>query len=268
MKTYISAITGCSYAHGDGLDKQTTDPNLWINLLYNNVDSLKSTNFVNCSMSGSTNLEIFLSSLNLMTTKNCKYLFVCWTELLRYKVNPSVESYNTQSFWSPNGKIFDIKVNPNIVYSADYITNIKNRFLDLQHPHWEIIKILEYSKILKTVADKLNVDIFFINGLLPWDNKYFEHVDCAQRLPSDTTTYTQEILNSKNRSDTEYFELYDRIHKDYEILNHTKDHWLNLYHGFQQKFFVDSGNDGIHPGPASHKLFFEHLQKKINNKIL
>ena len=99
---------------------------------------------------------------------------------------------------------------------------------------------------------------------MPCDIGYFDTVLSANRLPSDTTLYTQNLLNAETRSDQEFFEIYDGIHKDYADSQGLENcDWLNLDYGFKEKFMLDVGNDGRHPGEQSHCAFAEHLLKCI-----
>jgi hypothetical protein len=256
-------FTGCSYTEGIGLKNTKQCPDLWVNLLHSKVDILKNTNLINLGKSSSNNSEIFKTTIDALSRYSCQYLFVQWTELLRVRVNPSVESYTTSILFNGRKWDHDVSVNPNVVYKKKYIENIKNRFFDLQHSHYDIVKILEYSKIIKQLCDRFGVTVFFINGILPWDSMYFNHITHNSRLQSDTTKYTQLQLNATTRSDEEYFILYDKIHSEYIDLTETYSQWLNLDAGFRACFYLDCGDDDLHPGKLSNYSFAEHLIEKL-----
>ena len=103
--------------------------------------------------------------------------------------------------------------------------------------------------------------MFFVNALLPWDNDYF--VKKEPIVPSDTTQYTQHLLNMETRSDEEFWVLYNNIHTAYQDAGLPGNEWLNLYQGYKKKFILDRGTDDLHPGPLSNKAFSDFLIQKI-----
>lgn len=256
---------GCSYTEGVGLEHESKDKNLWVNIFHSAV--LNDTQLVNLGLRGSTNTEIFQRSIEAILKNNCQYLFVQWTGLQRWKLNPSVELYNTEIFISSSNIIsHDIQINPGITYSKKYINDVKNRFLDLQHEHYDIVRVLGYSKIIKQLCDQFGIVPFFINGLIPVDKGYFDHLQSVGRVPSDTTSYTQQQLNMNTRNDDEYFMLYDKIHKDYAELAFTQNHWLNLDLSYQKYFYVDPAQDDLHPGIESNLIFAKHLIENFRER--
>jgi hypothetical protein len=214
---------------------------------------------LNLGKSSSTNIEIFQQAINAVAAHNCKYLFVAWTEIFRYKFSLGVELYNVDQYWSPKTSTISVNLNC-ITYSEKYLNNIKNRFFALHHEHNEIIKLLNYTATINRVCQRLGVKVYFVNSILPWDHKYFNHVVVNNRKPSDTTIYTQMLLNSETRSDQEFFKIYDRVHQEYQCTGGTTEcNWLNLDSGFNKNFRLDYGNDNQHPGIMSHTQFGNHL---------
>lgn len=258
-------FTGCSYTAGTGLPLKNQDPDLWINRLHNQISWLKDLDLLNCGQGGATNQDIFHLSVQAVTKNQCSHLFVSWTDLLRYYISPGVELWSTKQFWGANSQMFDIGVNPGIVYSASYLENIKNRFFDLHHIHHEIVKVLHYTFTLQKLCDRLGTQVYFINALLPWDDRYFDHVTDMSRQPSNTTLLTQQCLNSDSRNDTEFFDLYDKIHQDYQNTQGLPPHskWLNLYQSYREYFYLDQALDNLHPGPVSNQAFADFLQKNL-----
>jgi hypothetical protein len=261
-----AVFTGCSYTEGMGLEHTSNDKDLWVNIFHSTV--LGNTQLINLGLRGSTNIEIFQQSIEAILKNNCQYLFVQWTELQRWRVNPSVELYDTDILVSSANLITrDIQVNPDITYSRKYIIDVKNRFLDLQHEHYDIVRVLGYSKIIKQLCDQFGIVPFFINGLIPVDAGYFDHIQSEGRVPSDTTKYTQQQLNMDTRDDDEYFMLYDKIHKEYDAeLKFTRDYWLNLDLGYRKYFYVDRAQDDLHPGIESNLIFAQHLIKNFQER--
>lgn len=262
----VTAIfCGCSYTQGFGLEKEKSDPNLWVNIVYSATPALAGTKLINAGFGGATNEDIFLSAIhNILNNHDCKYLFVAWTSLKRLHVNPGVELYDT-SIYLENTTIQDVHLNPNITMSGKYVENIRDRFFDLTHPHYDLLKIFRYTSILDQMAKKLNIEVFFINSILPVDSNYFRHVLSEARLPTDTTLYTQELLNLNSRDNSEYFKLYDKIHQEYKETGALDCNWLNLDRGFRKYFYLDQSKDNLHPGIKSNQNFAHFLIEKLQH---
>ena len=259
----LTVFCGCSFTKGDGLALEDQDPDLWANILHQTVPELSTTKSINLGVNGATNENIFFSALDTaLNNSQCKYLFVAFTSLKRLQINPSVETYNTKVFLE-SGKIEDVKVNPNITIAGSYIENIRDRFFDLTHVHYDIVKILRYTGLIAQAAAKSSIKVFFVNSLMHIDKNYFVPVLDPARTPADTTPLTQNLLNADTRDDQEYFKIYDKIHSDYKNTGSTLHNWLNLDQGFRSDFYLDKGNDNAHPGPKSHQAFAKFLTEKI-----
>jgi hypothetical protein len=261
-----TVFCGCSYTSGVGLDLEDADPGLWVNILHQSIPQLSNTKLINVGKGGATNEDIFLSALdNITNNQKCKNLFVAFTAFKRLWINPSVETYDTKIYLE-NTKIIDLNINPGVVILGSYVENIRDRFFDLTHSHYDILKIFQYSSLLNQIANQLGVNVFFINSLMWVDKNYFVPIISPSRLPSDTTLLTQKLLNASTRDDKEYFEIYDKIHLDYKNTGALSHNWLNLDQGFRTTFYLDKGNDQLHPGIKSNQAFANFLIKKITNK--
>jgi len=255
MNQKYTVFAGCSYTEGVGLPGTSCNPNLWCNILYNTSQSLSKTRLINLGSGGSTNLEIFQQSIQAVTKYDCNYLFVAWTSLYRYKFSLGVELYNVQQYWSAAQTPVESTVNPGITYSTEYLTDVKNKFFSMHHDHYEIVKILNYTALINQLCQRLGVEVYFINNMLPWDSQYFNHIKEKGRLPSHTTPYTQNLLGIDTRDDEEFFKIYDQIHQEYaDTQGVTQCNWLNIDRSFAQQI-IDIGNDGMHPGTLSHYQF-------------
>lgn len=260
MSQEYTAFTGCSYVEGVGLPNTSKNENLWVNLFFNSNNILSKTKLLNFGCGGSTNFEIFQRSVDAMSNYNIRHLFVSWTEIYRYKFSCGLEKYYTNVYWSLNSPTADISINPNIVITKKYLANIKNRFFALHHDHYQILQILRFTCSLTQLAKKFGTKIYFINSLLPWDKNYFQYINSATRLPSDTTQYTQKLLNSETRDNTEFFDIYDQIHIEYQKSQGLSQcNWLNLDQSYRQSFYMDTGNDNLHPGVVSNTEFAKYL---------
>jgi hypothetical protein len=264
--TGSTIFCGCSYVQGIGLELEKNDSNLWVNILHKSIGPLSATRLINAGVGGAANEDIFLSALhNLLDHQDCCYLFVAWTSLKRLHVNPSVELYAT-NLYLERSSIPDVGVNPNITIPGKYVENIRDRFFDLTHTHYDLLKILQYTNVIGQLANKLDVKVFFINSLLPVDTNYFTHILTETRVPTDTTFYTQKLLNLDTRDDEEYLILYDKIHSEYKKTGGLDHNWLNIDRGFRRYFYADAGNDNLHPGIKSNKNFAHFLIEKFNSR--
>ena len=264
MAQKYTVFAGCSYTEGIGLPNTTLNENLWVNILYNSSNELLKTKLLNLGLGGSSNLEIFQKSLNALASYNCKYLFVAWTSLYRYKFSLSVELYDVSQYWSLSQPVNDVSINPSITYSKKYLSDVRNKFFALHHDHCEIVKILNYTATINRISQKLGIEVYFINNILPWDCGFFNAVTNKDRLPSDVTVYTQNLLNSQTRDDEEFFKIYDNIHQDYDDTQGIQCSWINLDMGFNKQFLLDLGTDNHHPGILSHQQFGNFIADSFN----
>jgi hypothetical protein len=257
-------FSGCSFVNGDGLDDGNKNLGHFTNLLTNN---LFDTNHIadNIGVTGHSNERIFLDSAMALIKKNYDYAFVCWTALHRYVFWMELETYECKRSFTPNKVFSDILVEHkgnNISWSSKKLTELNADFLLLNHDHYYIRDLISYVNILITIAEEKNTKIFFINNLLPWDQNYFVHHQ-EEVLPSMLTEYTNELLNSNNRDDPQINELYHLIHSHYADnggINQSR--WLNLYQSFFNSM-IDLGNDHMHPGLKSNKLFADFLTEEF-----
>ena len=251
-------FTGCSFTEGIGLEFIKNDPGLWCNILHLTHPDLKGLDIINLGKGGSNNEEIFYTTAEELLSTKPKYAFVCWTESHRMKINPGIETYPTELRLTLNDdNITDININ-GITYSKTYLNNIKNRFMDLQNSHYKFLDILNYCRLLLKIAVACNTKIYFVNGICNWDDQYFDHNNSIDRNPNVLTLLTQQLLHVTNRDDDEIFVIYDRMHKEYKETQGLTN-WINLYNGFRSKYYLDLGNDNLHPGYKSNYEFAKFL---------
>jgi len=257
-------VSGCSFTAGTGFDLEKDEPNLWVNLLHKNI--FPQTTLLNVGIPGRSNLGIFHDTLKVLLSDKIKYALVEWTSYPRYNLDLGVETYNTKlSFNIGSGKISQNYTHNDIEYPAEYLEDIKNRFLVLEHDHSHIRELVNYVNILTSVSKLVDCKIFFINGLCSWDKEYFTHLDNC--TPDLYTKYTQKILNTENRDDDEILELYNKIHNEYTQSGGIQEiHWLNLYNSLIRNK-IDTNNDNIHPGLKSNQLYFNILSQALSQKL-
>lgn len=263
--TNVCVFTGCSYTEGFGLEFGKSDPGLWCNILHQYHPILSNSAYKNLALAGASNDLIFHQTLDALATIKPRFLFVGWTESHRLRINPGLEIYET----GRNINLSDALIEPielnYCTYSSEYIKNIKDRFFDLQNLHYCFIDILNKCRIIKNLSDIVGTQVFFINALLEWDDLYFNHITNDTRKPNQLTEVTKKLINIDNRDDEEIFRIYDRMHAEYQQANGLNS-WLNLYNSIRNSFYIDKGNDNMHPGYASNKKFAEFLLNNTSDK--
>jgi hypothetical protein len=259
-----SVFVGCSITAGSGFEDFKDSNSLWVNLLAKNIPALKETKVINAGVPGISNDKIFHNAVKEITKHQPKYAFVQWTSYPRYEFSLGVETYSTSQYFTPNSIVSEHRLHKEN-YSANYIKDIRDRFLSLHHPHYGIVQLIEFVNTLIKLCTVTGTKIFFVNGLCPWDNEYFVKLDNV--LPSSYTQYTQEILDAGTRDDGEVFKLYDKIHSEYQQAGSVQQpHWLNLYKSFRDHK-VDTNSDNKHPGIKSNQIYFDFLKESLVNHL-
>lgn len=255
-------FTGCSYTAGSGFDTEKDDPQLWVNQIHNRY--FAHTKLLNVGSGGRSNAGIFQDTMWYMLHRPVRYAFVEWTSMPRYNLELGFELYETYQTFLPNGTCLDHKLN-DIEYSSSYLNSIRDRFTALAHDCYEIVNLLHYVNVIAKCASLTQTEIFFVNGLCPWDHNFFEKK--TQVLPNQYTAYTQKILNTQNRDDDEIFALYEKMHQRFELTGGIQSNlWLNLYDSMWDTR-IDANNDGCHPGYESNKQYTQVFGACIESRL-
>ena len=208
-------FTGCSFTAGFGwsadsgiatLDTDKRNKNLWVNICCSNINELQRLELINDGVPGASNTEIFERTIQniAINGKEIKIIFCQWTGGFRYNFDPGLERwYTRESLTTRNKKIKnDIKLSNGFTWSRKKVFDLLDNFLMLHHIHWEIVKIIRYTNILKNLV-KLhcpNTKIYFINGLCPWDENYF--IKLHNVLPEHYTDFTKKEVLEINKDVT------------------------------------------------------------------
>jgi hypothetical protein len=272
-------FTGCSFTAGNGWTEMA-DPNeshnleckdhsdLWVNLCATQLDQLKDLEVVNLGKGGASNAEIFANTVGAIGNFGAEIdTLICqWTSMPRYNFDVGFELWSTREGLrrvkrSKNG----VNLNRGDIWSREYLDDILDRFLVLHHLHSEIIKVVEYSSILQKLSQQLNIKLYNVNGMCPWDQNYF--VKLSGTLPEEYTPFTKkEILNIESRNDKDIFKLYDIMHNDYTQAGGINPaNWVNLYDSMEQTM-LDTNYDNRHPGTKSNQLYFKQIKKFLETQ--
>jgi hypothetical protein len=261
-------LSGCSFSAGVGLSKSLVNsdtqyaeckdsPHLWINLMFDKVD--------NIARGGNSNLRIFQMATTALLEKKYDVALIQWTSFIRHEWSAGFETWDTTVRSNPGGASKTVTLH-NQTLRDSFIQDKVDNFFVLEHAHYRIVQLLEYMNILCRIAKITKTEIFFINGLCWWDNNFFDKIN--YKLPSETTKYTQELLDLPNHSDEEYAKLYAQMHSDYEVAGGIhKSHWLNLYDNMQSNI-IDRAFDGTHAGIETNKLYAEKYLTELQNRTI
>ena len=243
---------GCSYPRGVGL---VTQEDCVCNIVSKHLEA----EFLNLSVSGSSNYRIFLTTLAEISKNSYDLVFVFFTTWPRLMFYPELDY--------PQG--YPITANPKTMeWMKTLETNkgltIKNPenlhqiLLMLNHEwHW-VMEVVRYINILSTYPN-----VKFINSICHWDTGFFEQFKILKDkkfLPNEITKYTQSILNVSNRDDNEINNLFQNVMiTEYtQVGNIQADKWVNLYNPWASNK-IDLGTDNQHPGPKSHHWMAQQI---------
>jgi hypothetical protein len=270
-------FSGCSLTAGNGWKdcepnisrsipvKQS--PNLWVNLCHQNIEQFKDLELINTGVGGASNTEIFQFAVDSISQygNDIDTIFCQWTSMPRYNFDIGFETWNTSENLFTSERIHDINLSCGIRWSREYMSNFLEEFKLMHHLHWEILKVVKYSNIISKLAKQLQIkNIFFINGICPWDENYFTQL--TNTKPNSYTTFTKkEILNIDSHNDLDIFTLYEQAHRHYsEAGGIDQSQWINLYNSFL-KNKVDVNFDNRHPGIRSNQLYYQLILNKLNS---
>lgn len=266
-------FTGCSYTTGYGLNPANAEqdcpesPDLWVNLCHRNISKIAHLELVNAGGTGFSNHDIFTATVAEISKfgSEIETLFVQWTSSPRYKFNPGLELWNTsETFSTASERSYDIYLSDGKVWTREYIENLVNKFKAMHHPHWEILHLVEHANIIKSLAKQFDIDnLYFVNGLCIWDNRYFDKLD-SKVTPHDYTEFTKKsVLGVSYRSDEDIFKLYDLIHEHYKSAGGiSAENWINLYDSFLEQQ-IDSAYNKSYPGKLSNQRYYELIKSKL-----
>ena len=256
-------FSGCSIPYGTGLELEKNDSANYCNVFANTC--FKKSLTTNISVPGNSNFEIFLSTSAELINSAYDYIFVGWTSYPRHIVHLGVEEYSTKRTLMAGNDLLEYNGN-DVSFSSKYLNDVKNKFVIMVNDHYSILEIVQYVNILTNLAKLKKTNIYFINNYCSWDENYFTQVD-GEILPSNLTAYTNKILNSNNRDDTQIGMLYNKMHSDYTALGSIQESlWLNLYQNINLNK-IDVGSDGRHPGPQTHKNYGLFLADRLDKKF-
>lgn len=272
-------FSGCSYTAGNGwtdtswLESGKTEvkdsPHLWVNLCHANIEQFRSLELINIAKCGASNNDIFVDTMRAITQYSEVDTVICqWTSMPRYNWNVGFELWPTDEDimeCDVPRRSHDVGLNRGDHWPRSYIDDLTNRLLVMHHLHWEILKVVDYTHIIRCTAQRLGIDhVYFVNGLCPWDRDYF--VRLQDVMPEQYTEFTKtQILNIDSRSDEDIHRLYNLAHDQYEQHGGIDEScWINLYDSFHN-LRIDRNYDGHHPGAKSNQSYYEMVKRRLQD---
>jgi hypothetical protein len=261
VKKIIVVGGSITVGHGWNHEIDTHRKSMWANQLPEKIKRFQGLEVCNLGVPGASNEMIFHLSVDAVSRhQNDIALMLCsWVHVLRYHYDLGFELYDTSDSGEPLQH--DIGLN-GITIPKKYVNDLKQRFFSLHHLHHEIVKILKYANTLTRLGKFLQIPVYHINDSCPWDRDYFTK---KPGLPSTYTDFTKnEILNVDNRADEEIYELYDKLHKEYDDVGKPRhDQWINLYDSWLS-LQIDANPDQKHPGHLSNQLYSDQIKRFFN----
>lgn len=257
-------FSGCSYTAGNGWNQipaqfhlpNKESPLLWVNQVHRQIKNFSGLELYNVGQGGASNTTIFENTMRAMLQHGTSIdtVFCQWTSMPRYNWRIGFDLKEKFENWDPDGGISN----------NNYIRDIVDRLRVMHHLHWEILKVVDYSNQIRRLGKMIGArNIFFVNGLCPWDDQYFLHR--SDPGPHDYSEFTKTQILELNNSHTDeyYVKLYNLAHAHYKQAGGINEsNWINLYNSWQ-KNVSDHNGDGIHPGENSNRLFFELVKRRL-----
>lgn len=249
MKNFT--FIGCSITKGEGLPDEENDENNYANI----VGTYFNAKVKNLSKSGNSNYNIFINALNELLYEKSNILFLQWSGLQRHWIYPDLDLVFPITNLAPKKDLSYL----NTKFTKQFLKNFTDQFLLLNHDYHNILQLLNYCKILETIAGD-QIKLVYINGLLPWTKEilYRESATDPVKYFSD---YTKDLLSIDLLPDEDIDLFFNKIHEGIKQTN--KNNWVNMFNNISS-LAVDFGLDNLHPGPESHKK----VAKLIINKLI
>jgi len=239
-----ACFNGCSFTEGLGFAEVDRNRHIYDRLICNHFQWKRT----NIAVEGSSNTTIFHRSAEAIISNNYDIIFTQWSALNRQWFFPGPDC----KYSNIDGK------HPEFAYRYIHLDKkfdkkFKETLRIFNHDFHKIIELVSYVKILDSLAKAHNVITVNINGLVSWQEDLTTPLD-HQNLDACLSTYTKKILDFENRNDDEIIHFFRILQQKFKEMR--LDSWVNLFDSMQ-KMCIDTGPQGHHPGPESHRLIAE-----------
>ena len=228
MKIHFS---GCSITAGEGFDLGKNDTRLYPNL----VGQALNAEVINDALGGSSNLKIFTTAAKAMIDNPADVYVIQWSAVHRFWLYPR-----------PDRGIYLSVNKPDPAY-RDFIV----QFQMLNHDYPNLMAVIDYSRILDTMATSAGSKIVFVNGMLPWTEDLLKREN-----PSD---YNKLLFKGFTDDERAYY--WHHLANNLELVDWTK--WTNPWKNMTPDMHIDNAPLDDHPGPKTHNSIAELVLEKI-----
>lgn len=112
---------GCSMTKGHGLEKESQDPKLWVNRIFESIGTVH-----NLSMTGRNNQWIFHETMSALLREKNAYdiVLVGWSAIPRYFFHAGLELYSVHTMLTD----IDINLNNRVTIPGSWLAEIGNNY--------------------------------------------------------------------------------------------------------------------------------------------
>ena len=240
------AFNGCSFTRGDGFSIAERDTALY----YGQVAKHLGCEFDNNAKGGYSNLRIFHSAYEDIVSNKYDTVFVQWSYVNRTWLSPKPNQwYFMGSRFVPINNIYG----ESLTFTKAEIDKITDTYMLLNGDYQNLIELVTYSNILEQLAKVYNTKIVFINGIVLWTEDMFQPFDSVAGL----SNYAKEVYDIETNTQSPVEQFHNNLYNKTSTLN--KNLWINLYDSMFNITFDFAPEDGVHPGPKTHKLLAEKV---------
>jgi len=243
---------GCSFTVGEGFDPDQR--HLVYDRLLEHDFGFKRRNFAQI---GASNHLIFMKACQMIDS-DIDLLIVQWSALHRLWLYPGPDAC---FFVNDGSRTFAYR---DIFISKTDIIKLRDQLQILNHDYHNILELIEYCRILCWLADYHEKQIVFVNGLVPWTRDLLYPLDTAD-IGSSLSPYTKALLDFGYLADDIIVKFFNRLRDKFLTLDQTR--WANLFDSFQS-MLIDTGPQGHHPGPGSHRSMADTIARYLRENGL
>ena len=240
-------VNGCSFTRGLGFESEDQAPEIWPNLLCQKT----SAPVTNIAKSGSSNLEIFLSTLRELQEREYDLVIVQWTELRRTWLEPGLDRRYVCA--TPPRNFHTIKEawqHHDMHLSVKQRRQFEETLLMLTGDYRACHDLVTYCNTLQQIHPK----IIFINGLVPWTQDLVE-LKTPWDLAASMSGFTRDMLEFDHKSDEEIRHWWQQLH---DRMSLVLPFWANPFESWFDNQ-IDLAPAGHHPGPLGHQWIFDKI---------
>jgi hypothetical protein len=237
MSNKKSLFVGCSFTADSGFTVDNQSKYHWPQLVCQHTGH----EIVNRAISGMSNHEIFLRTIEAITADNYDLVVIMWSEVSRlwaYNSDLNVDDFTILNSGIPKGfKCLDKSTK---WYAQLHYAHFNNQYVNIKN--W-LLYCLALEKMLKIQ----NLPYVFIKG---FDNYVNDFAKVTYTNGFNNVENLKDMLDFENRPDN-YILKKIKVIQDL-IQAQDQSRWLNLYGLSFSSMEIDLADDSAHPGPKTN----------------